>query len=150
MWKPVHNHKSSYYFPLFESNLCIVIHYWNQSHVSLLVFFHFANWVRCIPLSPRNRGRAVVSDSLRLFNPTQIPAIGAPLDWAIQLLTASIPRGGWQFRNWAIGNSNAIQSNFPQFNESGRISQGRRDTRKFLKRDPQPAIGGPFLHSVLY
>ena len=52
----------------------------------------FQNWV---PLFCRS-GRWLLCLSSMNTNSQQL---GPPLDWAIQLLTASIPRGGWQFGN---------------------------------------------------
>jgi hypothetical protein len=119
---------------------------------------------RLLNMGPRSQNwvpvfAGLVDGSFASLQRIPIPAIGAPLDMAIQLRQPpSLGEGrnsaNWAIPIWAIGLlAIQMQSNFPQFNEGNSlvgIRKEARDTRKFLKRDPQPAIGGPFLHGMLY
>src|SRR6516162_2003468 len=92
----------------------------------LFWFFHFAIWVRCIPPTPPpvERGRWPKTSFASSTQPSFSSRTGAPYvcrsgRWLLclsamntnsrnwgpiglgnQLLTALIPRGGWQFGNW--------------------------------------------------
>ena len=96
------------------------------------------DFLRLLNMGPRSQNwvpvfAGLVDGSFASLQWIPVPAIGAPLDWAIQLPGPQTLGRGLQVGNWAIpiGAIGQFNSNqFPQFNEAnsiGRTGQGSRD-----------------------